>query len=247
VPHDRSVAEITADLRQLGVQAGDTVMVHASLRRIGPVEGRAAGVVQALDDAVGHHGTVLMNIGPENDELFDPLTTPVDSDIGVLAEVFRTTPGTLVSNHPEGRFGARGHMAARLTQDVPWNDYYGPNSPLERLVKLRGKVLRLGADFESLTVLHYAEYLAPVPAKRRVVRSRQVLGQHGPEVRTIECLDDSDGIVDWSGPDYFALIVKEYLATQRATRGLVGGAESDLIDAGDLVAFGAAWMGEHFT
>jgi aminoglycoside N3'-acetyltransferase len=236
-----------ADLRQSGVQAGDTVMVHASLRRIGPVEGRAAGVVQALDDAAGHHGTVLMNIGPENDEVFDALTTPVDSDIGVLAEVFRTTPGTLVSNHPEGRFGARGRLAEYLTSNVPWNDYYGPDSPLERLVKLGGKVLRLGADFESLTLLHYAEYLAPVPTKRRVVRHRLVVGPDGPERRSVECLDDSDGIVDWSGPDYFGLIVAAYLATGRSQRGLVGGAESDLMDAGDLVAFGAAWMGEHFT
>lgn len=34
-------------------------MVHASLRAIGPVEEGAAGVVQALEHAVGSTGTLL--------------------------------------------------------------------------------------------------------------------------------------------------------------------------------------------
>ena len=49
----RQVEELVEDLRRLGVTAGDTLMVHASLRRIGPVVGRADGVVDALEAAVG--------------------------------------------------------------------------------------------------------------------------------------------------------------------------------------------------
>ncbi|MFZ1993570.1 MAG: AAC(3) family N-acetyltransferase, partial [Solirubrobacteraceae bacterium] len=56
-------SKLTADLRALGVCAGDVVMIHASLRAIGPVAGGAAGVVQALEDAVGSGGTLLMNLG----------------------------------------------------------------------------------------------------------------------------------------------------------------------------------------
>jgi len=62
-------------------------------------------------------------------EPFDPLRTPTDPENGVLAEIFRQTLGTLVSDHPEGRFGARGLAAERLTFNVPWDDYYGPASP----------------------------------------------------------------------------------------------------------------------
>jgi aminoglycoside N3'-acetyltransferase len=260
------VGDLVADLRRLGVQVGDIVMVHASLRRIGAVDGRAAGVVQALDAAVGPAGTVLMNVGPADDwgwvndrpeseravlladaEPFDPLQTPTDPEIGVLAEVFRQQPGTLVSNHPEGRFGARGRLAERLTSDVPWDDYYGPGSPLERLVELHGKVLRLGADIETVTLLHYAEYLAPLPNKRRAVRYRRVLEPTGPVIRRIECLHDSDGIVDYPGGDYFGVIMSEYLATGRAQQGTVGPARSELIDAADLVAFAVDWMTEHLS
>jgi len=256
---------LVADLRRLGVADGDLVMVHASLRAIGPVVGGAAGVVAALDDAVGEGGSVLMTIGARDDwgwvnsqpegqrtallegsEPFDAAATPADPDMGVLAEVFRTTPGTLVSDHPEGRFAARGHGAAALVADVPWDDYYGPGSPLARLVEGSGKVLRLGADIDTVTAIHYAEYLADVPAKRRVRRHRLVRGPTGPAVVVVECLDDSDGIVAYPGPDYFGLILDDYLAGGRARRGTVGNAASELLVAGEFVTFAAHWMTDHF-
>jgi aminoglycoside N3'-acetyltransferase len=260
----RTVEELIADLHRLGVTSGDLVMVHASLRAIGPVDGGAAGVVEALTGAVGPGGTLLVNVGvrddwgwvnerPERDraellrdaEPFDCLVTPADPDNGVLAEVFRTAPATKVSNHPEGRFGAAGPLADRLLDGVPWDDYYGPGSPLERFAGAGGKVLRLGADLDTLTLLHYAEYLAPVPAKRRVRRHRLVTGPGGPELRVVECLDDGDGIVDHPGEDYFAVILRDYLSTGRAAVGVVGGAASELIDAADVIDFGMAWMTAH--
>jgi aminoglycoside N3'-acetyltransferase len=188
-----------------------------------------------------------MNISPTDADPFDALQAPADPELGVLAEVFRQLPGTLVSNHPEGRFGARGRLAEPLISDVPWDDYYGPSSPLERLVELHGKVLRLGADTNTVTLLHYAEYLAPLPAKRRAVRYRRVQGPTGPVTRRVECLDDSEGIVDYPGDDYFSVILTEYLATSRASQGMVGGATSELIDARDLVAFAVNWMTDHLA
>jgi aminoglycoside N3'-acetyltransferase len=238
-------------------------MVHASLRAIGPVEGGAAGVIEALEAAVGVEGTLLMVLGARDDwawvnerpeperaallrdaDAFDCLTTPADPDVGTLAEVFRQRPGTMVSDHPEGRFGARGPLAATLLTDVPWNDYYGPGSPLERFLEAKGKVLRLGADLDTVTLIHYAEHLAPIAPKRRVRRHRLVAGAHDAQVRVVECLDDSDGIVDHPGEDYFAVILREYLSTGRASRGVVGDAKSELIDGTDLVAHAVAWMTE---
>jgi aminoglycoside N3'-acetyltransferase len=261
---DLSRAALVADLRRLGVAGGDLVMVHASLKAIGYVDGRAAGVVAALVEAVGPQGTLLMTLGaldkwswvnekPESERAtllagtppFDHLLAPADPEVGVLAEIFRTTPGTIVTDHPEGRFGARGRLAQELLVDAPWNDYYGPGSPLQRLVVNRGKVLRLGADPDTVTLLHYAEYLTAIRNKRRVRRVRLVKGTAGPEVRSIECLDDNAGIVDHEGEDYFATILRSYLRTGRARSGTVGKAPSELIDAAELVDFGVAWMNEH--
>jgi aminoglycoside N3'-acetyltransferase len=241
-------------------------MIHAALRSIGPVAGGAVGVLDAIEGAVGPDGTMLMVLGAKDDwawvndrpvaerpallhdaEPFDALVTPADPEVGTLAEVFRTRPGTVVSNHPEGRFAAAGRLADHLTRDVPWDDYFGPDSPLERFLDANGRVLRLGADLDTVTVLHYAEYLAPLLRKRRVRRHRMVATPDGPQLRTVECLDDGEGIVDYPSEDYFAAILKAYLAAGRAMTGTVGAAGSELIDGGDLVRFGADWMGEHLV
>lgn len=259
-----SPADLAADLRALGVSPGDALMVHASLRRIGAVANGAAGVIEALQAAVGPDGTLLMILGSVDDhdwvnkrpeeqrpellqdaEPFDGLRTPALPDVGTLAEVFRTTPGTLVNNHPEGRFAARGREAADLLQDLPWDDYYGPGSVLDRFIASGGLVLRLGADLDTVTVLHYAEYLADVPGKLRVRRFRRIATDEGPRIVVVESLDDEDGIVPAErqpAEDYFAIILTSYLATGRARRGRVGGAAAELIDAADIVAFGADWM-----
>jgi aminoglycoside N3'-acetyltransferase len=262
----RTSDQIVADLRPLGIRRGQALMVHASLRAIGPVEGGAGGMIRALDAAVGRTGGVMMVLGARDDwawvndrpeseraallaeaEPFDAARTPADPDVGRLAEVFRTTPGTLVTDHPEGRFGARGSLARTLLEDQPWDDYYGPGSPLERLCRLNGAVLRLGADPNTVTLLHYAEYLAAVPAKRRLLRHRRVLGPDGPAIRTVGSLDDSDGIVAWPGEDYFTLILQDYLAAGHGARDRVGQAASELLDARDLVAYAAVWMERRFA
>jgi len=177
---------------------------------------------------------------------FDAATTRADPDVGVFAEVFRSSPGTVVSDHPEGRFGARGRLAAALTSDGPWDHYYGPGSPLDRFVAAGGRVLRLGADDDTTTLVHLAENLAPLPAKHHVRRHRLVQGEDGPLVRTIDCLDDSNGIAAYEGlagdVDEFAVILARYLSTGRAAVGTVGDATSELLDGGDLVRFAVDWI-----
>jgi aminoglycoside N3'-acetyltransferase len=243
------VPQIAEDLRRLGLVPGDLVMVHASMRRIGEVDGRAAGVVGALDIAVGVDGTLLMYLDalPSENEPFDALTTSANPDNGVLAEVFRQMPGTLVNDHPDARFGVRGKGGRELLADLPWNDYYGPGSVLQRFVDARGKVLRLGADLDTVTLLHYAEYLTAVPNKRRVRRQHLVNGPNGPELRTVDCMDDTDGIADYPDGDYFKAIMREYFATGAASSGQVGQAKSELIDARHLVDFAVTWMNDHLV
>ena len=239
-------------------------MVHASLRKLGPVVGRAEGVIDALDAAVADGGTLLMVLGARDDhswvnehpereraalladsEPFDALRTPAQPDVGYLAEAFRTYPGTLVTNHPEGRFGARGARARELLENPPWHDYYGHGSALERLVRTNGRVLRMGADLETTTLLHFAEYLAPLPKKRRVRRHRRVRRGDTSAIVVVECLDDEHGIVDYPPGDYFGCLLRDYLATGRARAGRVGRADSELLEAPDLLEFGVRWMAEH--
>lgn len=263
---EASVESIVADLHRLGVDDGDVVMVHASLKAIGPVEGGADGIIAALDTAVGARGSILMVLSARDDwdwvndrprderpglltdsPPFDHRTTPADPDVGVLAEVFRRHPDTFTNDHPEGRFGARGFQAHELIDNPPWDDYFGNGSPLERLVGTQGRVLRLGADPDTVTLLHYAEYLANIPHKRRVTRYRKVLDGAGPALKTVSSLDDSEGIVDYPGGDYFIDILNAFLKTGRARTGRVGGAHSELLEAAELVEFATRWMNRHLA
>ncbi len=262
---------LAADLARLGVAPGDSLMVHASLRRLGPTANGADTLLDALDLAVGPNGTLMMVLGaviehewvnehPEHERPalladatpYDPLTAPAIGEVGYLAEAFRVRPGTLVTDNPSGRFAARGHLAERFLKDAPWDDYYGPDSPLHRFCRADGKVLRIAANPDTTTVLHYAEYLALLRTKSRVVRHYKVQGPDGPVVRSVSCLDDEHGIapwpspgepdVDWPDNDYFAVILKTYLEYASPATGRVGLADTHLIDACDIVAFGAQWM-----
>ena len=266
-------AGLKSELRALGVKSSDLIMVHASLRKLGLAKSRLKSdlgvtcgadlLVDVIDDAVGPDGSWMMVLGSEyaqdwvnyrpveeraallaGTEPFDAAAAPAMKEVGFLAEAFRRRPGTMLSANPSGRFGARGARAAALLRDQPWNDYYGPGSPLEKLTQWGGKVLRLGADPETVTVLHYAEYLADLPDKRRTRWAYLLATPQGPEQVWVECLDDLNGIADYPGEDYFAAIVGAYLAEGRGQTGPVGAAQAELLDAADLVAFGARWMEE---
>jgi aminoglycoside N3'-acetyltransferase len=235
-----SVHHLAEQLRVLGVDADDIVMIHASMRRVGPVEGGAASVIEALRTAVGTGGTLLMVLSADEDEPFDALRSSVDiEDMGILAEVFRTYPGVFVNDHPADRFAALGPAASSLLEPTPLHDYHGPGSVLERLTERGGKVLRLGANTDTVTLTHYAEYLADVPDKVRV-RRRYVRADTG-EV-WIESLDDTDGIATWDQGDYFPQVFLDYRASGAVRIGSVGRCEAELLDAAPFVKFAVEWM-----
>jgi aminoglycoside N3'-acetyltransferase len=264
-----SEARIAVDLVALGVRPGDLLMVHASLRAIGPVEGGALGLLAAIERAIGPQGSLLVTLGaadawswvndhPESERAallvdadpFDAASTPAEADVGVFAEVFRTAPGTIVSDHPEGRFGARGRLAEELLSDVPWDDYYGPGSPLARFVELGGRVLRLGADQDTVTLIHFAEHLVELEGKRRVRRHRIIRDADAPGGRrlvVVDTIDDSNGIVAWDGEDYFVTILRDHLTSDTARLGTVGAARAELLDGRALVDHAVSWMSEHLT
>lgn len=258
--------DLCEDLIHLGLRPGDLVMIHASLRKLGlgrsaVGEGGAEILLDALEMAVGPSGTLMTVLGSHYDmdwvnerpvearaallagsAPFVHATAPAMADVGWLAEAFRQRRGTILSANPSGRFGARGARAAELMADQPWHDYYGPGSPLDKLCAQGGRVLRLGADSDTVTALHYAEYLADLSDKRRTRWDYLIEDDEGPRQVWVECLNDSDGIAQYAGEDYFAVILKAYLALGRHDEGRVGQAKGELVDAADLVEFGARWM-----
>jgi aminoglycoside N3'-acetyltransferase len=238
-------ATLIQQLRELGLTAATSpLLVHASLRRLGPVDGGAQAVIDALLAAIGEHGTLVFvlgaELGPDNAAPFDCLTTPAEASVGMLAEIARRDPRCRVNDHPGGRFGAIGPQAQWLLEPTPLHDYLGPGSLLDRFTAAGGHMLRLGADTDSVTLTHLAEYHARLPAKRRVSRRYRLADGRS---QAIDSLDDNEGIVDWPGDgDYFSPLLADFLATGQAHRGRVGNCDAELFAAADYLPFATRWL-----
>lgn len=247
---------LAADLARLGLAPGDAVLVHAALRKIGPILGGPDVLIDALLDVVGHNGTVLgycdwqledeVRDNPglrEHIPAFDPRRSRSIRDNGAFPELLRTTPGAFRSASPGASCAALGGCAEWFVADHALDYGYGPQSPFGKLVAARGKVLLLGAPRDTMTLLHHAEHLADFPDKR---------------VRRYECPILVDGQVVWrwfeefdttSPPDglpddYMTAIVTAFLATGRGREGKVGEAPSLLVKAAEVVPFAVEWLEE---
>lgn len=247
-------SSLAADLRRIGLAEGDAVLVHAALRKVGPIVGGADTIVAALCDVLGPSGTILAYtdwqfVDEERDDpalrnhipAFDPLNSRAIRDNGYWPELLRTTPGAHRSANPGASFAALGGRAGWFTADHALDYGYGPQSPLGKLVSARGKVLMLGAPLDTITLLHHAEHIANFPGKRIIRYEAPVLVDGETVWRQFEEFDTSDPPRDLPG-DYFATIVEEFLTTGRGSRGTVGAATSVLVPADQIVPFAVEWL-----
>ncbi len=255
--------QLAHDFTELGLTPGTLVMVHASMRAIGPVLGGPDVVIHALLDVVGDAGTIMMYVDWENalqglledslteilgqqllEELppFDPQTSRARRAYGILPEFLRTWPNAARSGNPGASVAAIGKHAKWLCADHPLQYGYGPGSPLAKLVQAEGKVVLLGSPLGSVTLLHYAEHMARLPNKR-VIRYREpILVQGTKQWIEFEEFDTGQPVVAGVDEDYFAEIVTAYLKDEKGRSGIVGKAQSYLLDAAELQRYAVEWI-----
>ena len=259
-------SQLAAGFHTLGIAAGQTLMLHASVKAIGWILGGPRVVLETLVDVIGPTGTLMMLAGWEGNPYrmdrwpeahraaclaecpaFDPATSPADHrEMSILAEYLRTWKSAYRSKHPLASFVAVGAQAQWLTACQPLHYPHGQESPLARLCAAGGKVLLLGASPSNLTLLHHAEHLANVPNKR-LDRYQMPVMQDGRRVWVdIEEYDTTDGIADFGSEEYFLAIGEAYVASGKGRTGQVGNAPSYLFEADDLKQFGMRWMEAHY-
>ncbi len=256
---------IAADLAELGIAAGDTVMLHAAVSAIGWIVGGPDRVLAAVLDVVGEAGTLLMYIGWDGSpydvtvgapELppalagawpaYNPEMSRAVRNWGVLAEYLRTWPDARRSAHPDSSFVAVGAKADELTRDHPLQYGMGPGSPLAKLCEAKGKVVLLGSPLSNVTLLHHAEHLAEVPNKA-IVRYWAPILRDGEKAWVQIEEFDTNGCLPWHGPmDMFEAIARDYLRSGQGVVGHVGSAQSHLFDAAELTEFAVGWIEERF-
>jgi aminoglycoside 3-N-acetyltransferase len=183
---DRAPADfgrLVADLRSLGVQPGQDLLVHCSMRRIGPVDGGAATLLAAIQEVASLAATIVVpaqtawtsptspafraaTAGLDQDGVaryraalpsFNPASTP-SVGMGAFAEYVRTRPGARRSAHPQTSFAALGPRAAVCMSGHDPGCHLGERSPLRWLYDVGAAILLLGVGYAVCTAFHLAEY-----------------------------------------------------------------------------------------
>jgi aminoglycoside 3-N-acetyltransferase len=159
--------KLQADLLALGMRPGGVLIVHSSLRALGPVPGGAQAVIEALLAALGPEGTLLMPAltyerVTRAHPFFDVRNTP--SNVGIIPETFRQRVATKRSLHPTHSVCAVGPLAsALLAPHIEDSTPCGPHSPFHNLPKYNGQILMLGCGLEPNTSMHAIEELIEPP------------------------------------------------------------------------------------
>ena len=256
-PEPVTVESMTSDLHNLGVEAGQTVLVHGSLSALGWVCGGAPAVIDALKRVVGETGTVVMpthspgNRDPTNmsappipeswhdivREQMPPYRPAVTSTqgMGAIAECFRSYPAVRRSDHPQHSFAALGADATFVTDDHAYDFSLGEQSPLARVYDLDGDVLYLGTSHTTATSLHLAEYRADIDLNT-VTNASAVLVDGKREWVQWEDIDFDDE--DFS--DCGVAFDREHL--DAIETGSVGIGDAKLLAQRTLVDFGVEWF-----
>ncbi len=251
-----TVDSLTEQFSACGLRAGQTVLVHSRMSKLGWIAGGQVAVIQALLRVLGDSGTLMMpthtsgNTDParwrhppvpdewvpvirEHMPAFDPLISPT-REMGVIPELFRTWPGVVRSNHPVGSFAAIGPNAAYLTDDHQLLDMFGETSPIGKLYELDGYVLLLGVDHENDTSLHLAENRATWANKTYIPEGTAIL---------------VDGVRQWVefdmlqiDNDDFNLIGTAYEHQIGLQHGKVGEATVRFFRQRPLIDFAVEWM-----
>jgi len=154
---------LVEDFRDLGVEEGDTLLVHSSYKSFGPVDGGPQTVVRALEAALGEEGTLIMptfNFDFNKGTPWDVRTTP--SKMGVLTELVRTDPRAKRVFHPFYSFAILGKHAETLG-NLRYKSSYERNSVFGKLRDLDGKIMVIGLSYNnSMTFFHHIEQMEGV-------------------------------------------------------------------------------------
>jgi aminoglycoside 3-N-acetyltransferase len=160
--------ELCADLARRLPSDSEIVMVHSSYENLLPMyTGSPVELVAALAGICGRERTLVMPAfvmggrsfdreGYFRNRPFDVRSTP--SDMGLLAEVFRRTPGVLRSLHPTCSICALGPLAGELTAGHHLaRTGLGPDGPFGVMTRRRTAILGLGVEYyRCLTHAHTA-------------------------------------------------------------------------------------------
>ncbi|HUI89686.1 MAG TPA: AAC(3) family N-acetyltransferase [Anaerolineales bacterium] len=158
-----TLESLTSAFHDLGVQRGDTLLVHSSYKSLGEVDGGPQTVIDALLAALGADGTLIMptfNFDFNKGQPWDVRSTP--SQMGILTEFVRKDPRAKRVFHPIYSFAIIGRHAEMLGS-LRYKSSYERGSVFGKLRDLDGKIMVIGLSYtNSMTFFHHIEQMEGV-------------------------------------------------------------------------------------
>ena len=180
--------ELLHDIEKLGIDPQGALLIHSSMKAVGPTEGGADTVLDAWSEFM-KVGLLIFpthtwrQIGKET-LTFDSRTLP--ACVGILPELFRHRPGVIRSLHPTHSVAALGRKAAEYTggehtrtTPCPRDGCWG------KLLDLDADILFLGCTLRSNTFIHGVEEWEGIPDRLATVPQRlTIIGPQGETYQT---------------------------------------------------------------
>ena len=182
--------EVTEDivrdsLESIRITEDDGLLVHSAIQFLGKPEGGVGVYLDGIGAGIGQRGTLVVptfNFDFPAQREFDPAETP-SKGMGSFSEFIRKLPGSKRTLHPMQSVACYGYLAEDLAnRDTP--SAFDPGSVYDRMLDLDFKLLLLGADIQSVSMLHYSEQRAGVPYRYWKEFTGHILASSGWEIRT---------------------------------------------------------------
>lgn len=178
--------DLVQEWRDSGVQEGDTLLVHSSIKRTfkryleSGVRLSPEDIIDSFIAAVGKSGTVLFplfNFDFTKSGIFDINNTP--SHMGALTEAARKYPKAVRTGHPIYSFAVIGAQSDSFEKVNNFSGY-GADSPFAILLEMGGKIAVLDLpDQDSMTFYHHVEEMHEVDYRHHKVFSGSYTNSSG--------------------------------------------------------------------
>lgn len=159
---------LMAQLQEMKIDPQGTLLVHSSMKSIGPVEGGADTVLDALSEYMKKGLLVLpthtwSTIRKDNPKFYVDQT---ESCVGLLTEMFRKRPNVHRSLHPTHSVAALGKDAEDFVKDhEKFDTPCARGSVYGKLLDRKGQIMLIGVDLTRNTFIHGIEEWVDIPGR----------------------------------------------------------------------------------